>query len=43
VRHSATHRHGGLADVEGTDPLDQVHRLLGLLDIDHLHLVVVAG
>src|SRR5215216_6488094 len=43
VRHSDTHRQGGLADVERTDPLDQVHRLVGLLDVDHLHLVVVAG
>ena len=43
VRHSDTHRQSGLADVEGTDPLDQIHRLVGLLDINHLHLVVVAG
>jgi len=43
VGHSDAHRQGSLADVEGTDPLDQVHRLVGLLDVDHLHLVVLAG
>src|SRR5215217_275200 len=43
VRHSNAHRQGGLADVEGTDPLDQIHRLVGLLDVDHLHLAVPAG